>query len=296
LRDTSGMTLAVHDALTDCAGRLDDVPAVTAALIRRYREWSVDPDNDRAPGNACMTSIGRVGAGAAWFGPRGAETSAGCGAVMRLVPAAFAPAPVAAGLTALQAVITHNHPRAVVPALLLAAALADAPARRGHFLETALASAAAIRRGTDPLVTDPFLTQVLAPVTDALRAYLVDGLDDGTEQILAAASAVLRQRRTDRITAGDLCAGVGEGWESASAVALALLVADLATGPAPVFTPAEALAWAATTNGDSDSIACIAGAVLGAADPAPDFWIRHGVAPSFEPRYAGPIATAQPVG
>lgn len=88
---------------------------------------------------------------------------------------------------------------------------------------------------------------------------------------------------------GDPCAAVGEGWESASAVALGLLVADLATSAdgddgAPLTGPV-ALGWAATSNGDSDSIACIAGAVIGAAHIVPDYWKRAGLVPEFELRY-----------
>ncbi len=76
------------------------------------------------------------------------------------------PDPYWLGLTALQAVITHKHPpRAVVPALLLADATRHAPTQRGRYLEHALTTAAQIYNGTSTWTEDPYLQDVLAPIT-----------------------------------------------------------------------------------------------------------------------------------
>ncbi|TQC43202.1 glycohydrolase [Rhodococcus sp. WS4] len=293
--DDTQMTLALHGALAEDID-LDDIEAVTDAITRQFLLWQVDPDNTRAPGRTCMTSLHNLRAGARWYDTDGAIESAGCGAVMRLVPTAFAPDPYWLGLTALQAVITHKHPRAVVPALLLADATRHAPEYRGRFLEHALTTAAQIYNGTSTWTTDPYLRDVLAPITGDVSSYLVDGLADGTADILTAAAARLEQlRHLSPAEFGDPCVGIGEGWESASAVALALLVADLATtdnDAAAALTGPEALAWASTSNGDSDSIACIAGGIIGSAHPEDGYWAAAGLAPKFEPRYAEEIATA----
>ncbi|PQP16401.1 ADP-ribosylglycohydrolase family protein [Rhodococcus opacus] len=294
--DDTQMTLALHWALAEVPD-FGDIEAVTDAITRQFLLWQVDPDNTRAPGRTCMTSLRNLRAGARWYDRVGAVESAGCGAVMRLVPTAFAPDPYRLGLTALQAVITHKHPRAVVPALLLADATRHAPEQRGRFLEHALTTAAQIYNGTSTWTTDPYLRDVLAPITGDVPSYLVKGLDDGTTDILTAAAARLEQLRHMPPTEfGDPCAGIGEGWESASAVALALLVADLATtsddaGTAALTGP-EALAWASTSNGDSDSIACIAGGLIGSAHPEKNYWSAAGLTPTFEPLYAEEIATA----
>ena len=293
--DDTQMTLALHRALAE-AGGFDDIDAVTDAIVRQFLLWQVDPDNTRAPGRTCMTSLHHLRAGARWYDPGGAVESAGCGAVMRLVPTAFAPQPYWMGLTALQAVITHKHPRAVVPALLLADATRRAPAQRGRFLDHALATVAEIYHGTSTWTRDPYLQNVLAPITGDVSSYLVTGLDDGTADILAAAAGRLQQLRDlSPAEYGDPCAGIGEGWESASAIALALLVADLATtndhGP-PALTGPEALAWASTSNGDSDSIACIAGGLIGSAHTESNYWSAAGLTPAFEPRYAEEITAA----
>ncbi|MDF3313075.1 ADP-ribosylglycohydrolase family protein [Rhodococcus sp. T2V] len=293
--DDTQMTLALHWALAEVAD-FDDIETVTDALTRQFLRWQVDPDNTRAPGRTCMTSLRNLRAGARWYDTDGAVESAGCGAVMRVVPTAFAPDPYWLGLTALQAVITHKHPRAVVPALLLADAIRHAPQRRGRFLEHARTSAAQIYNGTSAWIEDRYLRDILAPITGDVSSYLVDGLDDGTADILTAAAGRLEQLRPLSPTEfGDPCVGIGEGWESASAVALALLVADLATsvdhGPAALTGP-EALAWASTSNGDSDSIACIAGGLIGSAHPENDYWAAAGLTPNFEPRYAEEIKAA----
>ncbi|WP_460881188.1 ADP-ribosylglycohydrolase family protein [Pontibacter rugosus] len=71
--------------------------AVTDAIIRHFLLWQVDPDNTRAPGRTCMKSLHNLRAGARWYDTDGAVESAGCGAVMRLVPTAFAPSPTGWG-------------------------------------------------------------------------------------------------------------------------------------------------------------------------------------------------------
>lgn len=290
--DDTQMTLALHDALLD-VGDYDDIAAVTDAIVRHFLLWQVDPDNNRAPGTTCMGSLRNLRAGAHWYDIDGARESAGCGAVMRVAPAAFVPEPYWRGIAALQAVITHKHPRAIVPALLLADAIRHAPERGGLFLDAALAEAGRIYAGTSEWLTDPYLADVLAPYTGDVSSVLVEGLNDGVFEILAAAADTLtRFGLLEPSAFGDPCASIGEGWESASAIALGLLAADLATDVEPAFTGAEALGWASTSNGDSDSIACIAGALIGAASDDPNYWASAGMTPRFEPRYSRELAAA----
>lgn len=89
ISDDTQMTLAVADALDACSDH-SDIDAVTAALTRSFIDWRRDPDNNRAPGNACMASARNLARGARWHDEDGALDSAGCGAVMRLTPTAFA--------------------------------------------------------------------------------------------------------------------------------------------------------------------------------------------------------------
>ena len=168
------------------------------------------------------------------------------------------------------------------------------------FLEHALATASAIVDGTSYWLDDHYLRDVLAPITGDVSSYLISGLNDGVTEALTNAAArrdALRHLTTgDPAAYGDPCAGIGQGWESASATALALLVADMATAtegaPAPLTGP-HALAWASTSNGDSDSIACMAGALIGAAHESAGYWSENGLTPTFEPRYARELGEAR---
>src|SRR5690606_11243714 len=116
-------------------------------------------------------------------------------------------------LTALQAVITHKHPRAIVPALLLADAVRHAPERRGRFLEHALTEAERIFDGVSEWLTDPYLADVLALYRGDVSSVLVYGLNDDVVDILvAAAETVDRLALVDTTEYGDPCTGIGEGW------------------------------------------------------------------------------------
>ncbi|KAA1250209.1 glycohydrolase [Mycobacterium simiae] len=294
--DDTQMTLALHDALVDVANQLDDIDIVTKAITARFLEWQVDRDNNRAPGATCMGSLTRLRRGAHWHDADGALARPGCGAVMRLAPAALSPDPVWRGITALQAVLTHKHPRAIASALVLGSAIRSAHALRGRFLEHAISAAMSILSGESPWLRDEFLTQVLSPMASDVSGLLAAGANDVLIDALLDAYTVKQELATlTPAEYGDPCIGIGEGWESASAIAVGLLVADMATAPGHRRAPLngrDALGWAATSNGDSDSIASIAGAVIGAAHTGDRYWAGLKLAPRFEPRYAKALRNA----
>ncbi|MCX5046711.1 ADP-ribosylglycohydrolase family protein [Aldersonia sp. NBC_00410] len=293
ISDDTQMTIALHRALSECAD-FSDVDETTAIITKHFLNWAIDPDNNRAPGRTCMTSLRHLREGAHWSDPDGALESAGCGAVMRLTPAAFTSDRHWLGLTALQALITHKHPRAVASSLLVADALRNADRRPGRFLDHALDAVVDIYEATSCWLTDPYLAEILSPITTDPTGYLIDGLDDGIlDALLRADDARTELRILSTAEYGDPCEGIGEGWECATATALAFMVADMTTSPtgerAPL-SPRGGLAWAATSNGDSDSIAAIAGALVGAASVDPHFWRKASVAPRFESRYEAELA------
>lgn len=296
ISDDTQMTLALHDALVEVSDQLDDVDAVTKAIVARFLEWQIDRDNNRAPGAACMGSLTRLRTGAQWHDANGSLERRGCGAVMRLAPAAFCPDPVWRGITALQAVITHKHPRAVAAALILADAIRFAPRLHGRFLEHAISESMAVLSGESPWLQDDHLAAVLAPLTSDIGGFLAQGLKDGFVDALLDAYAV--KQELAQLTPGeygDPCLGIGEGWDAGTATALGLLVADMATAPGRNRAPlsgSAALGWAATSNGDSDSIASIGGALIGAAHTGRRYWTDAKVSATFEPRYAKALRRA----
>ena len=295
ISDDTQMLLATHRALHR-ARDPHDVDEVAAALIAEYTIWLHDPDNDRAPGIACQTSLRTLEQGGSWD-DGSPENSAGCGGVMRQLPAAFLPSVVRRGVSVLQTVVTHRHPKAVVSALLLSDAITAAVAgRSGDLVSAADARLAELERGMpEDWRGDAHLMVVLARITDDPHRFLLDGLEDryqGRPTMREAFTAAARRReaaRDDEGWTGDPCAGIGEGWDAATATALALLVADRA---ADRDDPVGAMAWAATSNGDSDSIAAVAGAVMGASMPAAGAWVSAGLEPRFEARYERELADA----
>lgn len=242
-----------------------------------------------------MNSLRAIEHGRHW-NDGGAQKSAGCGAVMRLAPAAFAPPELRRGLAVLQAVVTHHHPKAALSSLLLCDVFSAAG-------DTALLDQAnnSIRTLRSELPSnwrdDRFLNQVLSLLTRDPHAYLSSALGDEPGRrgpTLADAFAAASHKFSVSVAStgwlGDPCARVGEGWDAATATALGLLVADL--NYAGRLDAVEAIGWAATSNGDSDSIATLAGALIGAAHDDPDFWQNSGLRIHLEPRYRHELSAA----
>lgn len=294
ISDDTQMLLATHNALHDVVD-FDDIDAVAEQLIDRYLDWAVDPDNNRAPGTTCMSALWAIEQGEHW-NHGGARFSAGCGAVMRLAPAAFAPEPYRRGLAVLQAVVTHRHPKAALSALLLCDGFTSAG--QGPLLEQARTTLVELQsRLPHAWADDDYLLQVLDLLTGDPHTYLASaiGPEPGRrgptlEESFAAAAERMAFETYRTNWPNDPCTGIGEGWDAGSAVALGMLAADL--HQCGRLGPVEAIAWAATSNGDSDSIATLAGALIGATSHDPGFWGDHQLGMRLEPRYADEIDNA----
>jgi ADP-ribosylglycohydrolase len=253
--DDTQMTLAVAWALNDAPEW--SVAAVEPLLRQRFVTWALSPENNRAPGRTCMRACAALEDGYRWQRAT-VPGSKGCGANMRVAPVGLLPGiddATLAGLAQLQAGMTHGHPTALAAAELTAyaikvlardgVALADVPGllrercaeQRGEYLDDWLGDLWERPGATTP---DEFI----ARGWDECRLAL-DRLDTAL-------------RHGDR--AADPCAITGAGWVAEEALATGLLCALLFEDE-----PAAALGRAAATSGDSDSIACLTGAFLGAA-------------------------------
>lgn len=285
ISDDTQMTLALQDALETLRTAPGETLAeAETAICDKFIGWAYSPYNNRAPGNTCMGSIERLATGMRW--PEAALESAGCGAVMRLLPTAMWPTSQWRALTALQAVMTHRHPLAVVSALILAECVRQAhvPGRSHVDAAIDINDAMALRSWAVGYI-DPDLRAVLDEETTDIKAYLADGARELSPLLMAASEA-----RID--VHADPCEEVGQGWDAGSATALALMIADAERAGA--LTPDQALQWAATSNGDSDSIAAMAGMLIGAASTEEDLWGEYGVSPQFEPVYHRAITAPEP--
>ncbi|MEU9738661.1 ADP-ribosylglycohydrolase family protein [Micromonospora chersina] len=261
--DDTQMALAVASAL-------HDAPAFTAEameplLRRRFLDWAVSPDNNRAPGMTCLRACAELDRGTRWQDATVAG-SKGCGANMRVTPVGLLDVDLdtLAGLAQLQAGLTHGHPTGLAASELTAYAVR-------------LLRDGATLPDLPGLLTDRAHDQRTVYRADWLgdlwqragertpEEFIARGWDECL-RVLGRLDAALA--RPD--DGGDPCRLTGEGWIAEEALATALLCA-LRHADDPV----GALARGATTAGDSDSIAALAGAFVGAAHGMrawPDAW------------------------
>jgi ADP-ribosylglycohydrolase len=274
--DDTQMALAVGWALREAA---EPTPAeLERALRDRFVTWLHSPDNNRAPGRTCLRACGAMAGGLPWLQATVAD-SKGCGANMRVTPVGLVPGydlETLAGVAQLQAAMTHGHPTALAASELTAYAvrLLREDARPGE-LPDALRARCVEQR---TVYREDWLGELWRRSDAVSPARFIAR---GWNECLAALD------RLDGALAvpaygGDPCLLTGAGWIAEEAMATALWCV-LAHPEHPV----DALARAATTSGDSDSIAAIAGAFIGA-------WLGMPAWPTDwagQIEYAGQLAT-----
>lgn len=298
--DDTQMSLAVGHAALDV-----DKPtpaALTEAFTHHFIAWYDDPksrDGRRAPGATCLSAVGSLKRNPRQWLLATRPDSKGNGANMRVAPLALRTDWTWQEMSAaaqLQAAITHGHPTALAAADLTAVAvrmllegiakpglplldhlLAYAYDQRnvyhgdhlGHLwegssLSTSWTPQLAIARGfagrlweADPswpvgaVVRTPVKPR--RPAAKSPQEFIERGWDEVIDCLLKVYSA-------KRDPQQDPCKVGGEGWIAEEALAVALHT--LLCFPDD---PTNALRRAAFTNGDSDSIASITGAMAGAA-------------------------------
>jgi ADP-ribosylglycohydrolase len=257
--DDTQMALAVGRALVAAEKNIDDPERVSKALVQEFIVWLRDPENDRAPGNTCLSACAALERGEPWHAATRME-SKGCGANMRVTPVAmrlWRPEDriQRSRVAQLQAAITHGHPTALaasdVTAYVIAliiqgcdpdAVLAEArsyclPENRPSYHQDWLGSLWKQSGASSP------------------EDYMSIGWEE-TDAALARVQSALALG--DRYA--DPCVLCGAGWIAEEALATALYCFLLHFWENPVYV----FRRAAFTSGDSDSIACLAGAFAGA--------------------------------
>ncbi|MFI8299310.1 ADP-ribosylglycohydrolase family protein [Streptomyces nigra] len=266
--DDTQMTLALGKGLRTA---MDRGPLGPERLERPVREefvdWYRSPENNRAPGRTCLVACDLLEDERRPWQDASRIGSKGCGANMRVAPLGLVRGlddEQRAGAAQLQSGLTHGHPTAL--------AASDLTAHAVHLLA----------RGADP-----------AGLVGLLRSYAYDNRtryherwlgdlwtrsqDPSPEHFIARGwdecLAVL-ERLQEAVRSvspeTDPCLATGEGWIAEEALATGLLCFLWF-----VDEPLTALRRAACTAGDSDSIACLAGAFAGAhlgADAWPADW------------------------
>ena len=207
---------------------------------RHFAEWSESPENNRAPGVTCMTACRKLVVGVGWR-DSGVAGSKGCGSAMRAAPIGL---------------YYHQGLDRVVEM-----AAASSVVTHGH--PTAVAAAA----GT--------AVAVALLLNETQPADLLDRLLEQTGHLDGDYATKIGQvRDTPGMDPDEAMAMLGEAWVGEEALADALYC--FLRSPDDY---GQTVLTGANTAGDSDSIACIAGAFSGAyngIDAIPQAW-RHGV-------------------
>jgi ADP-ribosylglycohydrolase len=225
--DDTQMTLALTEAILE-VGTDAPLEQLMNAVGEHFRQWAHSPENNRAPGNTCMTGIRHYEQGMDWS-VAGLIESKGCGSAMRVATLGY----------------FYQHD----PERLKTVAIASSQITHRH--PTALAATAAAAYGVklalDGVSAEEYLPQLLT--------FL-----EGVEQSDEMTYALLRIGHVLGWTNEEAALEhLGQGWTGEEAVALALYCV--------LRYPDDYVACvrrAANTNGDSDSIACIAGGMMGA--------------------------------
>ena len=238
--DDTQMAEIVLRALIEA--RRTDAPMERAMedIAAGFANWQRHPQGGhRAPGNACMRGAKRLSEGIYWRDAGGASDG-GCGSVMRVYPCGLL---VAGG----PAEVEH---------------WAVEQSRMTHGDPIALAACAAMAIGVALELAGE------APETVLKEMVLAAGRhDSGTAEMAERALADAANGAEPEQVLGRL-----EGWAAHEAVAAAMFV--VARHPNDL---AAALLEGANAHGDSDSIATLAGALLGARvglSAIPAEWVR----------------------
>ncbi|MFJ8309188.1 MULTISPECIES: ADP-ribosylglycohydrolase family protein [unclassified Streptomyces] len=220
-----------------------------------FVDWYHSPENNRAPGRTCLVACARLDSGLPWQ-QASQIGSKGCGANMRVAPIGLVPGlseEQRAGAAQLQSALTHGHPTALAASDLTARAVfllaqgADPVGLVGQLRSYAYENRSRYH--------DRWLGDLWTRAQDPTPGHFIAR---GWDDCLDALDRVLKALR-DPSPETDPCLETGDGWIAEEAFATALLCFLLFPDE-----PLTALLRAACTQGDSDSIACLAGAFAGA--------------------------------
>ncbi|GGY09158.1 ADP-ribosylglycohydrolase family protein [Streptomyces djakartensis] len=254
--DDTQMTLALGRAVRTA---MDRGPLTPAGLLGPLREefvaWYESPENNRAPGRTCLTACSLLKDESRPWQDASQIHSKGCGADMRVAPLGLVQGlsdEQRAGAAQLQSALTHGHPTALAASDLTAHAvrlLAQGAEPAG--LVGLLRSYALDNRGR---YHERWLGDLWRRAGDPRPERFIAR---GWDECLAVLDRLEQAVRTVSPET-DPCLATGEGWIAEEALATGLLCFLLFPGE-----PLTALRRAACTAGDSDSIACLAGAFAG---------------------------------
>ncbi|MFI9269303.1 ADP-ribosylglycohydrolase family protein [Kitasatospora sp. NPDC052896] len=271
ITDDTQMTLALARALrTAAAAGPLSAELLEAPLRAEFIAWYRSPENNRAPGMTCLTACERLTAPGRRWQQASQLGSKGCGANMRVAPLGLVEELTddqLGGAAQFQSALTHGHPTALAASELTALAVrllvrGAAPAELTALLRDH-AHAQRTRYRAD------WLGDLAASAQDPGPAeFIARGWDECLAALDRLDGALAEGDRES-----DPCLATGEGWIAEEALATGLLCFLLLPDD-----PVAAVRRGAYSSGDSDSIACLAGAFAGAHAGAaawPGEWVAR---------------------
>ncbi|TXS45662.1 ADP-ribosylglycohydrolase family protein [Streptomyces sp. uw30] len=266
--DDTQMTLALGKGLRTAMDLGVLRPEAMVEPVRaEFVAWNRSPENNRAPGNTCLRACDLLERTDLRWQDASQIGSKGCGANMRVAPVGLVPGlsdEQRAGAAQLQSALTHGHPTALAASDLTAHAvrlLAQGAEPTG--LVGLLRSYAYDNRTQ---YHERWLGDLWTRSQDPTAEHFIARGWDECLGVLDRLQEAVRSVSPET----DPCLATGEGWIAEEAMATGLLCFLWF-----VDEPLTALRRAACTAGDSDSIACLAGAFAGAwlgADVWPTRW------------------------
>lgn len=222
--DDTQMSVAVAEALARAGEK--DIESIMAAVKDEFVKWLHSPENNRAPGNACLAGVRNMEKGTHWP-ESGVARSKGCGSAMRAAPIGY---------------FYQNHPEK-----LRAVAHATGICTHSHPTGDAACIGVAylVKLALDGVQSDSMIPEMLS---------FTKGISAEFDEAILKVKECLKWK--DEEKALDF---LGQGWIGEEAVALALYC--FLRYPDSY---EKVVIRGANTNGDSDSIACIGGSISGA--------------------------------
>ena len=236
--DDTQMSVAIAEALITAGDQ--DLETIMDAISEEFIKWRHSPENNRAPGNACLTGVSNMERGVHWS-ESGVPDSKGCGSAMRVAPIGY---------------VYQHHPDK-----LKQVAKASGICTHGHRTAVAASVGAAylVKLALDGIEPGNMIPEMLS---------FIAGISGEFDTALSNVPECL-----DWPNEEDALKYLGEGWIGEEAVALALYC--FLKHPDDY---KKTVLRGANTNGDSDSIACIAGGISGAylgIEAIPKKWIQE---------------------
>ena len=236
--DDTQMSIAVAEALITAGDQ--DIELIMSAVREEFIKWCHSPENNRAPGNACLTGVANMEKGKRWT-ESGVEGSKGCGSAMRVAPIGY---------------LYRDHPEK-----LKEVAKATGICTHRHLTADAACIGAAylVKLALDGVSPDQMIPKLLS---------FTKGISEEFDEAIQKVEECLNWEDEEKALNY-----LGEGWIGEEAVALALYC--FLRYPDNY---EKVVIRGANTDGDSDSIACIGGSISGAylgVEAIPEDWIRR---------------------